>query len=438
MAEIYPFRGIRYDQETVKGLANVICPPYDVITPQQQELYYKKSDYNAIRLECAMERLSANTIDNKYTRVASTFQQWLKEGILRGDDRPTFYLHDHYFTYLGRERRRRGLMARVRLKPWYGGVYPHEETFSKAKQDRLELMRSCQANFSSILVLYQDLGGSIARILSGVSQGKPVIELSDSGERHTVWSITESKLVHQVNELFINQPIYVADGHHRYETALAYQHERAHPSPDEGRRESSAPLTNREAFNYVMMTLVDLSDTGLLVLPIHRLVRGITHSTLSGLKGQLSQFFSLKSVPLTENLVGTFKGKMIGEAPLGILGLETGSLILLKQRQGVSTEDAMPRGHSQAYNNLNVSLLTHLILDRMLGIAQDSEDIAYTIDVAEAYQRIREGKYQLAFLLSPLQPEMVKTIADARDRMPRKSTYFYPKLPTGLVINPLG
>jgi len=438
MAEIYPFRGIRYNQETVKGLANVICPPYDVITPQQQELYYNKSDYNAIHLECAMDRLRANAIDNKYTRVASTFQQWLKEGILRGDDRPTFYLHDHYFTYLGRERRRRGLMACVRLKPWYGGVYPHEETFSKAKQDRLELMRSCQANFSSILVLYRDLGGSIARILSGVSQDKPVIELSDSGERHTVWSITESKLVHQVNELFINQPLYVADGHHRYETALAYQSERMHTSKDKGQGRTGTSPTGEKSFNYVMMTLVDFSDPGLLALPIHRLVRGITRSTLSGLKGQLNHFFTLESVPLTESLVGSLKGKMIAEAPLGILGLEDRSLILLKQRPGVSTEDAMPQGHSQAYNNLNVSLLTHLILGRMLGIAQDSEDIAYTIDVAEAYQRIREGKYQLAFLLSPLQLEMVKTIADARDRMPRKSTYFYPKLPTGLVINPLG
>jgi hypothetical protein len=186
-----------------------------------------------------------------------------------------------------------------------------------------------------------------------------------------------------------------------------------------------------------MMTLVDLSDTGLLVLPIHRLVRGVTYSILSGLKGQLDHFFSLKSVPLTENLVDSLKGKMIGEASLGILGLETGSLILLKKRQNVSIDDVMPPGHSQAYNNLNVSLLTHLILGRMLGIAQDSEDTAYTVDVDEAYQQIKERKYQLAFLLSPLKPEMIKIIADARDRMPRKSTYFYPKLPTGLVINPL-
>ena len=187
----------------------------------------------------------------------------------------------------------------------------------------------------------------------------------------------------------------------------------------------------------MMMTLIAFSDPSLVIFPLHRLVRGIASSALARLEGQLDKFFTLKPVPLTENLVSNLKHKMIGGAFLGILGLVPQSLVLLRQRHDVYFEDMMPKNHSQAYKNFNISLLNHLILGGILGVAQDSEDIAYTVDVDEACQQIKEGKYQLAFLLSPPQLEIIKAIADAKDRMPRKSTYFYPKLPTGLIINPL-
>jgi len=435
MAEVSLFKGIRYNKEIVKDLANVICPPYDIITPQQQKIYYEKSDYNAIRLEYIADQLGDNAINNKYSKTASTFQSWLRDGVLLVDDCPAFYLHDHYFTHLGKERRRRGLIARVKLEPWYGEIYPHEETFSKVKRDRLQLMRTCHANFSSIFTLYQDLEGRIAGILNEASQGKPIIELSDSGESHVVWMITEPKFSQEIIDFFARRTLYVADGHHRYETALAYQSERIHTLKDIGQGRSDTFPTGEEAFNFIMMTLVDFSDSGLITLPIHRLVRGIAPTTLSGLREKLNEFFTLEYVSFTGSLIDSVKYKMIGGALLGILGLETGSLVLLKKRHDLSIDDVMPKGHSQDYNNLNVSILAHIILGRMLGFSQDSEDIAYTVDADEACRQVKEGKYQLAFLLGSLQPEMVKNIADARERMPRKSTYFYPKLPTGLVIN---
>ncbi|GAI78778.1 unnamed protein product, partial [marine sediment metagenome] len=200
MAEVIPFRGIRYNPGIVGNLADVICPPYDVITPQQQNYYCKKSGYNAIRLEYVKDQHHDNAMSSKYSEAASTFQRWLKEGVLQFDDHPAFYLHDHYYTYLGETKRRRGLLACVKLEPWYSGVYPHEETFSKVKKDRLQLMRTCHTNFSSIFTLYQDLDGKIARILSEVSQGKPIIELSDSGESHVVWMITEPESIHQISD----------------------------------------------------------------------------------------------------------------------------------------------------------------------------------------------------------------------------------------------
>jgi len=428
--EVSPFKGIRYNQRMVGNLAQVICPPYDVISLEQQKLYYEKSDYNAIRLEFP------EPTGDSYQRAAITFQQWLKHEVLQLDGVSSFYLHDHRFEYSGKKMARRGLIARVKLEPWGSGIYPHEETFPKAKSDRLHLMRACRANFSPLLSLYHDSEQKIAPILSHIAQKKPLISLRvpilsgrsnlpDSNEAHTLWAITDPAIKQELSQSLSSQPLYIADGHHRYETALNYQQERA--------KEQS--LTGKGAFNYVMMELVYFSDPGLVVLPLHRLVRNIEPSILMQLGDQLRNFFVLESVPVKAG-----DCKLPADSCLGILGLQPGSVVILKRRHpdsiGVSLEAMMPGNRSQAYRQFNVSILNHIILDKMLGLTS-KEDIAYTVDLKEAYRQIKEGKYQLAFLLNPPQPEMVKAIADAQDRMPSKSTYFYPKLPAGLVINPL-
>jgi uncharacterized protein (DUF1015 family) len=433
MMEVSPLRGICYNQRIVGGLASVLCPPYDVITPEEQKLYYEESSYNAIRLEFPAE--SPELTDDRYQRAAITFQQWLKHGVLQLDSVSSFYLHDHHFEYSGEKRVRRGLIARVKLGPWGSGIYPHEETFLKAKSDRLQLMRACRANFSPLLSLYQDSKRKIAPILSEASRAKPMIEISvhslltegvqdEGGEAHTLWAITDPGIKRVLSQFLSSQPLYIADGHHRYETALNYQQERA--------KEQS--LTGKEAFRYVMMELVDFSDPGLVVLPLHRLVRGIASLTLEGLGDQLRNFFVLESVPLKAG--GPDASGLPSDSCLGILGLQPGSLVVLKKRQDVSLEATMPGNRSQAYREFDVSILNYIILDKVLSGAKDL-DIAYTVDFKEAYQQIKEGKYQLAFLLNPPQPGMVKAVADAQDRMPSKSTYFYPKLPAGLIINPL-
>jgi len=434
MSEICPFRGIRYNQEIVKDLTQSICPPYDVITPVQQRYYYEKSNYNAIRLEYPLPVVARKqSTYNKYSGAAITLQQWLKERVLKPEDYPAFYLHDQYFSYLGERRRRRGLIAHVKLEPWGNNIYPHEQTFSKAKDDRLQLMRACQAHFSPLFALYQDSEGKIAKTLTEASRAEPVIEFAYPEERHVVWAITDPAFICRLSEFLAKQSLYMADGHHRYETALAYQQERTHIST------SKTPmiLTGKEAFNYVMMTLVDFSDPGLVILPVHRLVRDIATSALAQFENQLKRIFALKYVPLTENLIRSLEYRMDGGALLGILGLVPQSLVLLKQRPDISFEDMMPRNHSLPYKNFSISLLNHLILDRMLGIKQDSENIAYTVDIQQLCQQVKDGKYQLAFLSNSPSPEIIKIITGANDRMPRKSTYFYPKLPTGLIMNSL-
>jgi len=435
-----PFKGIRYNQRMVGNLARVICPPYDVITSEQQKLYYEENRYNAIRLEFP------KPTDDRYQRAAITFQQWLKHGVLQLDSVSSFYLHDHRFEYSGEKRVRRGLIARVKLGPWGSGIYPHEETFSKAKSDRLQLMRACRANFSPLLSLYQDSERKIVSILSEASRAKPVIETSvlslpagggqdEGGEAHTLWAITDSEIKRELSQFLSSQLLYIADGHHRYETALTYQQERAQEQSDSFDSSVIASeaqsLTGKGAFQYVMMELVDFSDPGLVVLPLHRLVRGIAPSILVGLGDQLRNFFVLESVPIKAG-----DCQLPANSCLGILGLQAGLLVALKRRQGISLEAMMPGNRSQAYREFGVSVLNHIILDKALSGAKDL-DVAYTVDLKEAYQQIREGKYQLAFLLNPPQPEMVKAVADAQDRMPSKSTYFYPKLPAGLIINPL-
>jgi len=428
MAEVCPFRGMRYNQETIGDLDKVICPPYDVIGPEQQEIYYEMSDYNAIRLEYAIEQSGDDSIDNKYSRAAKTFQRWLKEGVLQVEEQPAFYLHDHYFAHLGEKKRRRGLIARVKLGQWGKGIYPHEETFSKAKSDRLQLMRACQANFSPLLALYQDPDGEVVKVLSDTSRDKPVMELASSDERHTVWAVTEPKSVQRISELLVVKPLHMADGHHRYETALAYQQERA---------QKLASATGKEAFNYVMMSLVDFSDPGLVILSISRLVKGIAPSVLAELENRLGKLFTLEYIPLDKDLIDRFKRGVIAGAFLGVLGLKHNFVVVLRQRQDDASADMLPGSHSLAYRNPDVGLVTDTVLSKILGLAPDSGDIAYTANIDEACQQVEQGAYQLAFLLSHPGSGMVKAIADAKDRMPAKSTYFYPKLPAGLIINSL-
>ncbi len=428
--EVSPFRGIRYNAKLVGDLAEVICPPFDVITPEQQKLYYQRNDYNAIRLELPAE--GKEPTDDCYQRAAITFRQWLQQGILRLDRRANFYLHDHYFEHLGKKIVRRGLIARVRLKPWGDGIYPHEETSAKAKSDRLQLMRACRANFSPLLSLYHDSERKVASILSEVAKKKWLMSLrvpslpvrgnlSNSEETHVLWAISDPQIIRRLTQLLLAQPVYIADGHHRYETALAYQQERAR----------GQPVTGEEGFNYVMMELVDICDPGLVVLPVHRLLRGVMPSVLIRLEEQLRNFFVFDTVPLGSGIYN-----LPDDSCLGVLGLRPNTLVVLKKRRDVVLETMMSANRSQAYQEFGVSIFNHIVLEKALYGTKELE-VSYTVDFKEAKQQIEEGKYQLAFLLNPPRPEVVKAVADAQDRLPSKSTYFYPKLPAGLVINPL-
>jgi uncharacterized protein (DUF1015 family) len=432
MVEIRPFPGLRYDPQQVPALAAVLCPPDEVIPPEAEPVYRQRSSYNVIHLEKAKEQPRDTAENNKYTRAAATLHRWLQEGILRAEERPAIYLHRHHFSHQGKRLSRRGLMAAVRLEDWErGAVLPHEGTLASAKDDRLRLLRATQANISPVFALYDD-PLQIAPLLREKEGERPTALATESaGESHELWAITEPHLIQGVYQGLKHQPLYIADGHHRYETALNYKRERqtAHPK-----------TTGNEAFNFVLMTLVDTSDPGLVILPAHRMVRDIPKDILDKLREGLESFFEIEAFPLEGTDLEGFgagkKGKGDPEPVMGLLGLEAGALLMLKGHREPPTS-MMPRGSSTAYRRLDVSLLQHLVLENMLGSPREGEELAYTHDAHDALNRVSAGEYQLAFLLNPMAVENIKAVAEAGERLPGKSTYFYPKLPTGLVIHHL-
>ncbi len=427
MAEVHPFPGVRYNQGLVKDLASVICPPYDIISLQLQQELYHRHEYNFVRLEHNRQLPQDTATENKYTRSAATLKQWLEGGVLVVDEVPAIYLHDHYFRHQGKEYRRRGIIACVRLEEWDKKVVrPHEGTLVEHTDDRLSLLWLCQANTSPILALFEDQGGTLSSLLAAESARKPVISSADTyGERHNVWAITELEVIQQIGAGLAREPLYVADGHHRYESALAYQR---------GMCASSPSVSGKEAFNLVMMELVAFSDPGLIILPAHRLVNDMSRASLNELSNKLKSLFEVETLPLNKadawqqvsHLLMSGEGN---EVRLVVLGLAEGQLLLLKLRDFATADQMMPHFHSELYKKLEVDIVDSVILERAT--------LGYSYDGEEAVNKVLSQEYQLAFLLRAVRAEVVKAIADAGDRMSKKATYFYPKVPAGLVFHRL-
>jgi len=436
LAEVYPLRGVRYNQRLVKDVATVICPPYDIITPQMEQELYLKNEYNFARVEFGWELPQDTAKDNRYTRSAAILEQWLKQGVLKAEKAPAIYLHDHYFTYSGKEYKRRGMLLRVRLEEWDKRVVrPHEGTLVKPKTDRLSLLWSLQANTSPILVLFEDQAQQVSTVLTAQARNEPIISSSSAGgERHQVWAITEREAIDQIQQSLARQALYIADGHHRYESALAYRRQR---------RSLSLSVSGDEAFNFVMMTLVDFSDPGLLILPPHRLIRGISKSILDEMMAGLKSFFEIEKLPLGmpgiwQQVDHLLSGE-VNQVRLVLFSLAPEHLLVLRLRDFTAASQMMPYFHSELYKRLEASIVDHIILEKVLEVDSEREEVmlGYSYNREDAINRVLDGEYQLVFLLSPVKAETIKAIADAGDRMPRKSTYFYPKSPAGLVYNRL-
>ncbi len=430
MAGIIPLRGIRYNESKAGDIKELVTPPYDVIDRDAQEGYYNRSPYNIIRLEYGKQSAADSETENRYTRAAGYFSQWQNEGVLSQEEEPAICLYRQRFTVAGREMERTGIICGVQLEPYEKGVVlPHEETMPGHKADRLALMRACGANFSPIFGLYSDRERAVDRLLDQMTGDKtPDIDFVDEwGQGHRLWVVKEPDALNQVRELMEPQRIFIADGHHRYETALNYARENA-------------------AAGHIMMTLVNLYDPGLIILPTHRLI------VSAGMKPD-EIIAALRQDFLVEEVAGRDVDGVLaymaekaglnnaGGAKSGwVFGLYTGAgfHVLQLKDEGI-IERKMPPERSQAWRRLDVSVLQQLILENIMGLGKDAlaggEAVRYTRDAGEAIGVAKRGECGAAFLMNPTRIAEVTTVAENGEKMPQKSTFFYPKLITGLVIN---
>ncbi len=433
MADIRPFHGVHYSPALVKDLAKVICPPYDVITPQIQQELYQRSDFNFVRIEYGRDLPHDKDTDNKYTRASATLKNWLKQQVLVADASPSIYVNDHQSKHLGKTLHRREIHCLVKLEEWDRMIVrPHEGTLSRPKGDRLSLLWALQANTSPIMALYEDQEKRISGWLDAGTRGRPALSAGAvNGENHRLWAIKDEKTIVRICAYLADQPLYIADGHHRYESALAYQRER---------RSLLKSTAAGQPFDFVMMTLTDFADPGLVILPAHRLVRGLPQSSLDGLLPGLTTFFKAEELQpdkvARQAQINELLAEDTSEVKLLLCGPGQERLFRLILSDFNPVRSMIPYFHSELYQKLDVSIVDHVILEELLGLSHESAGayLDYTNDALEAIRRVREHEYQLALIVNPVKPQAIKSIADSGDRMPRKSTYFYPKVPAGLVL----
>jgi uncharacterized protein (DUF1015 family) len=431
MADVRPFRGFRYAPEVVGDLAEVVTPPFDVISEEAQERYYERNPYNVIRLELGKISPDDTILNNRYTRAARTLAEWRLEKVLRQDAAPAYYAYQQIFQHDGQRYTRTSLIARVRLEPWEKHVVlRHEFTRKKDKDDRLQLLRACAVNLSPIMSMYSDPQGRIRRLL-GEYLKQPEVHITDEeGEEHLLQPVTDPELIGRIHDFFVERQLYIADGHHRYETALNYRNEML------GMRQ----LAEDDAANFVMMSLIDLDDPGLLVLPTHRLFSDLSPEVLANLtSANLARYLTVRELERVDEDTPRELARAGEAAPSFLLITPARSWLLSLNEQGRARMAGA--GHSAAWKELDVSIAHTLILEELLGLQPEDltagKYVRYTHETGEALNAVARGQAQAALLLNATRVRQICDIADADDQMPQKSTYFYPKLTTGLVMNPL-
>lgn len=432
MVRIAPFRGVRYSQKKIRDLAKVIAPPYDVISKSEQERLYKKSPYNFVRLDLSQEA-------DSYDAVAQTLNDWLAQGIFERDQEPAIYFSSQRFKLKGGEEKERlGFFALVELQDFTSGeIRPHEKTHDAPKQDRLKLMLACQAQLSPIFALYAQPKPTINRILAVAVEGvAPWLDVEqDNGDHCRLWRITDSAVIQKIQQEMRDQKLLIADGHHRYEATLSYR--------DHMRRERGQ-WTGREAFNYVMAYCANMNDNNVVILPTHRLVRGFEHKPFLELEEALQTYFYVEQHPKTpDGKVSFLKALKAAAKKYRVIGasFKRDPRYLILRLKNKRIMQRLAKDLSAPLRELDVNTLHLLILEHILGMAPEQQEsgdtVRYFEDEETVLQTLEKEEFQAAFLLNAPKAEEVLAIAAAGEKMPQKSTYFYPKLSSGLIVNKL-
>ena len=440
MPEIHAFHGLRYDLGHVGSLSDVIAPPYDVIDPALQDELYKRHPANVIRLELNREEPGDDETHNRYTRAAKFFKNWRGEGVLQLDSQPALYVYHQTFEYNGQTITRRGFMCRVKLERFgEGKIYPHEETHASAKADRLKLTTACQANLSQIFGLYPDPDNAAQEVLETATIGMTPLEATDHlGVKHRMWVVTDLQTINKVTAIVNARPMFIADGHHRYETACNYRDELA----------KQGKLTPQHPANCVLTQCVSMSDPGLVVLPTHRLFRGLPELTSTELADKLRAYFDLTPVGTKPSAAGDIWEKIEVDGDQGQMAFYTtkdGQWTLAKLNEAGRAKMAeISTDHSEEWQGLGVAVLQRLVIENLLG-AKNLPKARYVHLVEEAVEGLEKGDvigegatggtFPLACLVMPATIDHIQAVSEHHERMPAKSTYFYPKLLSGLVFH---
>ena len=431
MADIQAFRALRYNLGHVGSLSEVVAPPYDVIGPELQEQLYKLHPANVVRLILNREE-PGDDRESRYARTARFLRNWQSEGVLDREADPALYVYHQLFEHSGQTLTRRGFMGAVRLERFgEGHIYPHEETMAGPKQDRLLLTRACRANLSQVFGLYPDEGNQAQDILEAAIHGQPPVEATDHlGVIHRMWAVSDSRAVARVARAMAPKPIFIADGHHRYETACNYRDE----------LQMQAELHRDHLANFVLMMCVGMSDQGMVVLPTHRLFRGLPGLDSGTLAKKLEPYFTSRVVGEGTDLAGSVWDKIELAREQGMLGLFTVCderwTLARVTGQGRARMADIAGEHSDEWRELGVALLHRLIIEDAVE-AKDLPKPTYVHQISEVVHELDSGEYSMAALVMPATLEHIQAISEHLERMPAKSTYFYPKLLSGLVIRPL-
>jgi uncharacterized protein (DUF1015 family) len=430
MVRIHPFRGIIFNQARIKNLSRVVAPPYDVIRPEEQENLYRRSPYNIVRLILSREPCP-------YESAASLFEQWQKEEILVRNDAPAIFFMSHRFKLKeGVEKERQGFFALTRIEDSSAeAIHPHERTLDGPREDRSRIILACNANLSPIFSLYSEPRQTINTMLVEHVRGVPPLMQVEDYEEGTcrLWPITDREMIRLVQQQMEGQSLFIADGHHRYEAAKSY---RDHLGSTRSHR------TGRESFNYVMMYFANMADNGLVILPTHRLVREFPRIPFQKLEEALQRYFYLEPYPKTpEGQRWFLRGLKRGGKRLRLMGasFKGDPRYLILRLKNKRSMQRLAKEMSAPLRELDVTALHLLILEHILGVTSEeqakSDVIRYLRDEEEALKAVEKGEHMAAFILNPPRPEEIRNIALGGETMPQKSTYFYPKVLSGLVIN---
>ena len=399
MADIIPFKGARYNPEKIKAISKVVAPPYDVISEEEQSELYRRSQYNIVRMLLGKAMPGDNDKENKYTRAKNYLKAWQKNGVLKKDSEASIYINLQEFKLDGKQKRRIGFIALLKLEEFdtkKSSIYPHENTLSAPKEDRAKLIHAIEANLGPVFAIFEDRDRSISDILRKQMLSKPLVNIVDSrGIRNKFWQVCDKKIIDALCSSMKNKKIFIADGHHRYEVGLRFSKFKKDPK-----------------YGYILTYFTDLLGDGLVVLPYHRLIR-IGREQACLFPTYLEKYFHIKNLKSKKDLKAFLGKAKPSEARFVIYSQKHFTGLMFKDKK-----------------DMDVTIAKDLIIEPLKNFFID-----FTKDLDYAIKEVNKGKFSFAILVNPVKITEIKDVAFLGRRMPQKSTYFYPKVLTGLVIN---